>query len=446
MITKTIKEENLKQVKSNKKTKNVKENKNSNKLERSSNVSYVQNKDTENVKLDIDKNIDKLQIEAPEKSNNQIENKNKSINNEHYKNENIEIKTNKNKKDENKIKRLLNKPDIRYSGVFSYRSLKIAGFLLLIFSQIGIIYNGIISLNISLPSWSGKFVEVIQTMSYFSLPMFLASNLCVIMSNKKKIKQNLIFYSAMALLFYLAIIFIYYRYIYGLVSVISEDPEGVPVISDVIAKGLFGNLINYNVFVDLSLFSLFYFFLFYTPKNINTKKKTIIFRSLSAIPVVFAITSAILYMLYYLEIVQLPVAILAILPCRSLAIYAVFIILSILIKIRQNKFIKLGETEKQYENYLSTKRNSLEVSVLASIVLFGVCLIDFLLLIIYPPVLLTGIGSSFYMVAIIPFIFLLNYRKSPKYKFIDMLIPVIFIVLVILLYLEAGLFIIKNIQ
>ena len=162
MITKTIKEENLKQVKSNKKTKNVKENKNSNKLETSSNVSYVQNKDTENVKLDTKKKIDQLQIEAPEKSNNQIEDNDKSIKNEHYKNENIEIKTNKNKKDENKIKRLLNKPDIRYSGVFSYRSLKIAGFLLLIFSQIAIIYNGIISLNISLPSWSGKFVEVIQ--------------------------------------------------------------------------------------------------------------------------------------------------------------------------------------------------------------------------------------------------------------------------------------------
>ena len=305
MITKTIKEE-TKKVKLNKKTKNVKDNKNSNKLETSSNVSYVQNKETENVKLDIDKNIDKLQIEAQEKSNNQIEDNDKSIKNEHYKNENIEVKTDKDKKDGNKIKRLLNKPDIRYSGIFSYRSLKIAGFLLLLFSQIGIIYNGIVSLNISLPTWSGKFVEVIQTMSYFSLPMFLASNLCVIMSNKKRIKQNLIFYSAMALLFYLAIIFIYYRYVYGLVSVISEDPEGVPVISDVIAKGLFGNLINYNVFVDLSLFSLFYFFLFYTPKNINTKKKTIIFRSLSAIPVVFAITSAILYMLYYLEIVQLP--------------------------------------------------------------------------------------------------------------------------------------------
>ena len=441
MITKTIKEENLKQVKSNKKTKNIKENNNSKNLEKSNKLSIVLNKDTENEKLDIDKNIDILQIEAQEKSNYQIGNKDKSIENDHYKNENIEVKTN-----ENKIKRLLNKPDIRYSGIFSYRSLRIVGFLLLIFSQIAIIYNGIISINISLPSWSGKFVEVIQTISYFSLPMFLAANLCVIMSNKKRIKQNLLFYSAMAMLFYLAILFIYYRYIYGLVSVISDDPEGVPIIADVIAKGLFGNLINYNVFVDLSLFSLFYFFLFYTPKNINTKKKTIIFRSLSGIPVLFAITSAILYMLYYLEIVQLPIALLAILPCRSLAIYAVFIILSIIIKIRQNKFIKLGATEKQYESYLSTKRNSLEVSVLASIVLFGVCLIDFLLLILYPPVLLTGIGSSFYMVAIIPFIFLLNYKKSPKYKFIDMLIPVIFIVLVILLYLEAGLFIIKNIQ
>ena len=441
MITKTIKEEKIKQVKSNKKTKNIKENNNPKNLEKSSKLSIVLNKDTENEKLDTDKNIDILQIEAQEKSNNQIGNKDKSIENDHYKNENIEVKTN-----ENKIKRLLNKPDIRYSGIFSYRSLRIVGFLLLIFSQIAIIYNGIVSIDISLPSWSGKFVEVIQTMSYFSLPMFLAANLCVIMSNKKRIKQNLLFYSAMAMLFYLAILFIYYRYIYGLVSVISDDPASVPIIADVIAKGLFGNLINYNVFVDLSLFSLFYFFLFYTPKNINTKKKTIIFRSLSGIPVLFAITSAILYMLYYLEIVQLPIAILAILPCRSLAIYAVFIILSIIIKIRQNKFIKLGGTEKQYENYLSTKRNSLEVSVIASIVLFGVCIIDFLLLILYPPVLLTGIGSSFYMVAIIPFIFLLNYKKLPKYKFIDMLIPVIFIVLVILLYLETGLFIIKNIQ
>lgn len=342
-----------------------------------------------------------------------------------------------------RIDKLLYRRDLKYKGFLSYRSLKIIGFLFLIFAQIFLIYNLVSKLVSDLPSWVGETANVLNTISLFALPMFLAANFCLIMANKKTIVKNLIFYSLMAILFYAAVVLVYYRYLNGYIGVFIEDPVQTAQVAEAVAYKFFGNVINYNVFVDLALFSLFFFFFFYKPKKINTPKKMIVFRSFSVVPVFIVIASAVLYAFYYLGRINLPIAVLAILPCRSIAIYAIFVIISILVKVRQKKFIDWGGTQEEYDKYLKTKRNSLEVSVIASIVVFVVCLIDFLLLITFPVVLLGGVGLNFYLAVIIPFLFLLSYNRQPKYKFIDTLIPVVFVIIVVLLYLEGVLFALK---
>ena len=90
-------------------------------------------------------------------------------------------------------------------------------------------------------------------------------------------------------------------------------------------------------------------------------------------------------------------------------------------------------------SYIKTRRNSLEISIVASIVLVVVCLVDFLLVLIFPEVLLAGFGYNFYLVFIAPLILLLAYSRQPKYKFVDMLLPVIFIICTIIVYLETAL-------
>jgi hypothetical protein len=132
-------------------------------------------------------------------------------------------------------------------------------------------------------------------------------------------------------------------------------------------------------------------------------------------------------------------------PCRSFTFYAIFFALSIVIKYRKHKFIKMGGTRQEYEAYSKSNRSSLEISIIASIIIFVVCLIDFILLLVEPMVLLLGIGTNFYFVFIIPFIFLLSYTRKPKLKALDYILPIVFIVAVIIVYLEGFLLLLGSI-
>lgn len=338
-----------------------------------------------------------------------------------------------------KIDKLLAKKDIRFRGPFSYRSIRIFGYIFMLFAQIYLIFSVIGQIS-PLPETTVKVFDVLQVLSIFALPLFLTANFCIIMSSKQKIKNFLILYSVIALLIYLAILLIYYRYLLGMATAIVGDVETGYELADIIAKQVFGKWINYNIFVDLSLFSLFFFFFFYTPKNIKSKKGLLAFRWCSLIPVLFAITSTVLYGFYAVEVIDLPVAVLAIMPCRSFSVYAIFFILSLVIKFRSLIFKKWGGTEEEYENYLKTRRNSLEVSVLSSIVIACVCVIDFVLLLTVPYSVIFGLGVNFYMIFIIPFIFLLSYTRRPKFKVVDTLLPFIFLGSVVIVVLEAILY------
>ncbi len=342
-----------------------------------------------------------------------------------------------------RIDKLLSKQDIKFRGIFSHRAVKILGFVFMFLAQV------VIAANIGLkyiepPTWAEGFISVLEVLSIFALPMFLTANFCSIMTSQSKIKTRLITYSAIAIGIYLLILFLFYRYLYGLGDAISDDPEGAFMFADTMAKRIFGKIINYNVFVDLSLFSLFYYFLFYKPKKITKKVPMIIFRSMSVLPVICAIVATIIYGLYYQGTIDLSVPILAILPCRSIIIYTIFFAIAIVIKLRQELFIKWGGTVEEYNNYAKTNRSSLEMSILASIVIFVLSAVDLILFINVPMVIFYGIGFNFYFAFTIPFIFLLSYTRKVKKSIWDILMVVIFIVAVIFLYLELGLFIVRN--
>ena len=351
-----------------------------------------------------------------------------------------EIKKEKNRK---KIDKLLAK-DIRYRGPFSYRAIRVLGFLFLIFAQLVLCYS-FVSNIIDMPAWSEKFFEVIDVISVFSLPMFLTVNFCIIMTSRNKIKKYLILYSCIAILIYLSILFVYYRYVNGIIVTITGDPTEGAKLAEVFAKSLFGSVINYNIFVDLSLFSFFFFFFFYTPGKIKSKKALIWFRLCSIIPILIAVVSFLLYGAYCWGKIDLPVAALSIMPCRSIGIYAVFVVISLFIKLRKYLFIRWGGTPEEYEKYIKTNKSSLEISVISVISIIGVSLIDFIAFIINPLLLLNGIGTTFYIAFIAPVLLLLSYTRKPKHEMIDTFMPFMAFGVMIICYLEAILFVIKHI-
>ena len=129
------------------------------------------------------------------------------------------------------------------------------------------------------------------------------------------------------------------------------------------------------------------------------------------------IIAMVLYGLYYQSMIELPVAVLAILPCRSVLIYAIFFILALVIKFRKTLFIKWGGTEEEYGAYASSNRSSLEISIVSTIIIFVVSACDLALLLINPYFLLYGIGFNIYMAAIMPFVMLLSYTRKVKKEY-----------------------------
>ena len=353
-------------------------------------------------------------------------------------------KTNKPSSKRYKIDKLLSKQDIKYRGPLTYRSVRALGFVLMLFAQIYLAYS-LANKLVGVPNGVMGTINVLDTLSVFALPMFLAANFCIIMSSRNKIKKYLISYSIIALAIYLAVILVYYRYLYGAMFTIVGDKEFATALADSISRKLFGGMMNYNVFIDLALFSMFFFFLFYTPKKPLSHKMHLVFRWCSVIPVLLAVVSFVLYGLYDLGKIKLSMAILALLPNRSLTVYIIMFTLSLVMKLRKLIFIKWGGTEQEYETYLQTKRNSLEVAIISAIVLLVVCAIDFALMYIDIYFILFGLGTSWYMAAIIPFIFLLSYSRKPKVPLLDYVLPAVFIVSCILVYLEAGLYIVRHI-
>lgn len=338
-----------------------------------------------------------------------------------------------------RIDKLIKNQSIKFRGIFSHRAVRIVGFVFLYFAQIFAAVSVLGKLT-TIPTWASDLTKVLEIMSSFALPLFLAANFCVIMTSQNNIKKTLIFYSTVALSISLLIIFVYYRYIVGLTGTIfNDDPAEAAFIAEVITKTVFGKIINYNVFIDLSLFSLFYFFFFYKPKNIRSNKALLTFRYMSILPVLFAITSSLLYGLYYLGKINLPVPMLTIMPCRSIMIYAIFFTLAIIIKLRRKLFIKWGGTEEEYNQYSNSNKSSLEISVVVSVILLLICIIDFLLFFFWPQLMFFGIGTNFFLAISIPFIMLLSYTRRPKKSMLDWLIVLIFIFMTIILYFEIGL-------
>ena len=343
-----------------------------------------------------------------------------------------------------KIDKLLNKKDIRYNAPLTYRSVRVVGFVLMFLAQIALAYS-LAGNIITLSEQATDTILVLQILSAFALPMFLVANFCIIMSSKEKIKKYLISYSIIAIAIYILVLFFYYRYIYGATSIIFGDDQALAEsVARLIANKLFGETMNYNVFVDLALFSMFFFFLFYNPKKQMSKKKMMVFRLCSIIPVVFAVSAFVLYALYYFGRLDLPMYVVAILPCRSLTVYIILFAITLVMKIRKSIFIKWGGTSEEYKQYLTTRRNNLEVSILSSLIVIIICSLDFVIMCIDPIIWTFGVGTSWHMIAVVPFLFFLSYSKKPKHQKYDFVLPIGFIVACIILYLELILFVIRN--
>ncbi|MGN1227994.1 MAG: hypothetical protein ACI4TX_05075 [Christensenellales bacterium] len=334
------------------------------------------------------------------------------------------------------------KGDIKFRGFLSARAMRILGYSLIVLTQFFVIIYSL-SETISLPKWLIDIAGNYEYIAPLSLPILSFAFFSMIISSRENIKQCILRYFIASILIYLAIILLFDRYLIGFMSVISEDYESARIYAEAFVMGLFGSFINYNIFVDLFLFAIFFYFLICKPKCIKTKYSLFLFRTLSFIPVIVVVLTFILYALHNFEIITLPLEVLPILPCRSICIYLIYFTIVIAMKIRQIRMEKHNITAEQYKSYLYSNRNSLRFSVFSSIVIIVVCLFDFILSLLLPNAELFGIGVSYSMMFVVPIILCFSYTRQPKTQMLDNVFRGIFILVYILMYLETALYVVN---
>ena len=350
--------------------------------------------------------------------------------------------------------------DIKFKGIISYRELRIIGWICLVVAQLAIVFNLNIKINPnSAPALSG-WVSFFQFMSNFSLPLFLVANMATILQKKDDLKRTLVFYGGVAALMFLIGNIVVFHYGFRFMNAISPCTWGD-------AAEIFGLLLPllgksgyvFNIFIDLFLCSLMFFFMNYKPNKCFQGKKIIWFRLFTIFPILYEIGSVIVKFYISFGYFSIPSYVFFLLTSKPPFILLAFFLLVFILKtgevIHKKKYKK---SDEEFNNHLETNAHSLLTSIHLSIIFLVVALIDAVVTIIitisfghsinpeandefYFYVANTlqsiGFGGSASLIPLIPIVLLFSYKKTRKNKKIDTFIPVIGVGLILFVFVEG---------
>ena len=209
--------------------------------------------------------------------------------------------------------------------------------------------------------------------------------------------------------------------------------------------------------------TLMMFLLNVHPKRWFTGKKVLILRFAVIIPIAYE------GFCFWLKIqamrgkVMLPMWSYPLLTMKPPIMILLFIVMAFVVKIREYRYCKHGNTHEDYQAFMQTNRNSFHLSVRLAILMVIFAVLDFVLLVLLTYLnadsagalnatgemaeeasdtfislsLAVGIGKSWPIVLLAPFMLLFSYNKEPKNKMISMVLPAVAIVLCIFIVLEA---------
>jgi hypothetical protein len=217
------------------------------------------------------------------------------------------------------------------------------------------------------------------------------------------------------------------------------------------------------MFVDMFLCTLMMFLLNVRPKRVFTGKKVLILRFMVILPIAYEAYCFWLKLQAIRGQVILPLWSFPLLTMKPPVMILLFIVMAFVVKIREYRYCKHGNTHEDYQAFMQTNRNSFHLSIRLCILMVIFAVADLLLLVLltylnansYGAVtvsgefvegasdtfvtlsLAVGIGKSWPIGLLAPFMLLFSYNKEPKKKIISLLLPVIAVVLCIFIVLEA---------
>ena len=345
--------------------------------------------------------------------------------------------------------------DIKFKGVLSYRHLRILGWIFLAIAQIAVVLTFNTKINPYAAAQSKAWANFFELFTSVPLPLFMIANIASIMQKKDDYKRLLLFYGGMAFGMYLLENFLVFHYGFRAMNSISPTTWGE-------TSDIFGMLLplmgqsSYamNIFIDLFLCSLMFFFVNYTPKKYFQGKKIVIFRLFTLIPFIYEIASVIIkYNVTFVNF-TIPSYVFFLLTSKPPFLLLAFLIIIVILKGYEHLSIKSGKKDKEFFiEHQKTNAHTLGVSIVMSVVFLIVAIIDFLVTILVTYLAAThhqvepkqlidtmlgiGLGGSLLMIPIIPLILLFSYKKTHTNSQMDMIVPLVGVGLIVLVYVEG---------
>lgn len=363
--------------------------------------------------------------------------------------------------------------DLKYRGPLSYREFKIFGWLCIVIAQIIILMR--LGIKVNPQGLEGRLSGWMNFLSWISplaLPFLLMSNFAVMLDNRKSYKSLIMTNGLMMLGMFLMFIVLFYHFLIGSLEGLSDGNMNFKdFFTKMYYEGEGQKFFAFNIFVDLFLCSVFMFFVNYRPTKFFQGKKRIIFRLFAILPIAYELVSLALKWLSFDNTVRIPFILFPLLTVKPPMTFVVFVALTLFVKRREKKYIKMGGTYEGYQDFLQTNRNSFTFSLHATIIMFVAGAIDLILVIIIPSVQIVlaqqavaavsgaeaaasydidtafigllsklftiGVGGASQLIVFAPIMLLFSYTRKRGNKIIDTLIPVAAIVLMLLVYLQG---------
>ena len=363
--------------------------------------------------------------------------------------------------------------DLKYRGPLSYREFKIFGWLCIVIAQIIILMR--LGIKVNPQGLEGRlsgWMDFLSWISPLALPFLLMSNFAVMLDNRKSYKSLIMTNALMMLGMFLMFILLFYHFLIGSLEGLSDGNMNFKdFFTKMYYEGDGQKFFAFNIFVDLFLCSVFMFFVNYRPTRFFQGKKRIIFRLFAILPIAYELVSLALKWLSFDNTVRIPFILFPLLTVKPPMTFVVFVALTLFVKRREKKYIKMGGTYEGYQEFLQTNRNSFTFSLHATIIMFVAGAIDLILVIIIPSVQIVlakqavaavsgaeaaatydmdtafigllskmftiGVGGASQLIVFAPIMLLFSYTRKRDNKIIDTLIPVAAIVLMLLVYLQG---------
>ena len=295
---------------------------------------------------------------------------------------------------------------------------------------------------------NAKQIKTVMAIGKVAQVFLLTGLFARLESKEADMKKTVIWFGFISFIAYLLELVIFRTLVSFFINFIVESADFSPLVVyyintaiDTASQSIISVYLSINIYIDMFLAALFYFFIHYEPKKGYYKRHIVQFRLYAILPVLYVITSMVLHGITkngYIEN-NLPIAIGAALSFKAYGALILFVVMTLFVKYREpiyNFFHKKKNTD--YKAYENSNRAVFDFSVVIAVTITLISLIDYIIMLYIPTSKGYGFGSCIYMfVAAIPFL-LFNYRIRGRFKVLNIGFALYYMLLFLMLFALYG--------